>query len=233
MKNNRYEELKKEAASIVPILGMGKAMAKIGMRSSALDYYKKAYSKAVKVVEQYGDLGEAYIVYSSASSPLFRFYADHGMMIDALQACAADFKYLRPLHRQFNIERPCTLLLTTAQQTVVALSEYLKSEKGESFMIEIESYAKIMQTSIYIYELEEEKRLFASLLRQAYNFLYLVFNEMKNIEPDNVLIKTSAPLVQSQEGFGILGLCDILWTIDSSKIGEIMDDLAQNLIKIK
>lgn len=210
MDDKRYDEVKGKAATIMPLLQMANAMAQTGKQEEALKYFKDAYSKSVKVLEEYGDVSAAFVVYASTSGPLFRYYMDNGMTYEGIAICAADCKYFRPLHRQYNNSKACSFLLLTAQQTTIALFELLNSQEGVRFT-------------------EENPGLCISIMQQAYNFLYLTVNEMKNNDPEHVLLRVPFQLLDSMQNQ--LGL-KLEQGIDVTNLGEIMDFLAQNLTKI-
>lgn len=211
MDEKRYEELKRRAASLMAILNMGNAMSKIGKQQEALQHYKDAYIKSVDVLEEYGDLGSAYIVYASMSGPLFRYYMDCKMINDAIYICASDMKHLRPLHRQFNVVKPCCLLLSAAQQSTIAMMELLNTP-GESDFV------------------KNNQDVLCSVIQQLYYLLYILANNLKEIDPENIALTAPFRLIRTmQDQIGL----EPDKNVDSSKIGEIMDFLALNLAKFK
>lgn len=209
MDQKRYDEVKNKAATIRPITQMGLAMNKMGKQQEALKYLKDAYDKAVEVVEEYGELGAAYVVYASASGPLFRQYSESGMAVEALGICAADIRHFRPIHGQTHTEKPCSLLLVTAQQTTIAFFEFMNSPAGQQ-------------------QFDSQMDLCRSIIQQIFNFLFLTTKAMESIDPENLTLKGALMLVKKLQQMGFQPESDK--TV--ANMGEIMDCLARELGKM-
>lgn len=206
--NKTYDEVKRIAATVLPILQMGKAMDEMGEHKRALELLRDAYFKAENGLSKF-DIEAMYIVYESASGPLCLYYLNNGMINEAIKLCATRIKYLKRIVHLTHAIRLCTVLLTVAHQTKTAFFAYSETPEGQCL-------------------LDENPDLFTLILRQIFSFMLVVSKEMEAIEPDSAYLEIVLPHINRfrEEGYEFLKDASV------ERLYENMDLLAQNLLQL-